>query len=98
MTEMVQQPESSAQTAPRPQGWWSVLMSMREAFWVFLVGVLVVFLFFSVLGGVSPGQVAGVSIAMAVVLALWVLHAWRLHGRIDEHDPRLVRARERRGF
>ena len=42
---------------------------------------------------------AGVSIAVLVLALLWVLHAWagRRHAD-DQRDPRIVEARERRGF
>jgi len=50
------------------------------------------------LGAFAPGDVAGVSIAVGVLLVLWLVHAWaRGHGHDAERDRRLASARERRG-
>ena len=50
------------------------------------------------LGALKPGEVAGLSIAVLALAVLWVVHAW-LQGRHNEgRDPRIVQARERRGF
>jgi hypothetical protein len=55
--------------------------------------------FFAALGAFSPGDVLGVTIAVALLLALWIVRALLAarSARI-ERDPRLVHARERRGF
>ena len=46
----------------------------------------------------SPGDVLGVSIFVGLLLVLWLVHAWAQRRHHAERDPRLVAARERRGF
>lgn len=70
----------------------------RNLFWVLALGVLLVFGFFLVLGALKPAEVAGLSAAVLVLAALWVVHAWLEHRHAGERDPRLIHARERRGF
>jgi hypothetical protein len=77
----------------------AVAETVREAFWVIALGLIGCYAFFVALGAFAPGDVAGVSIAVGVLLALWLVHAWaRGHGHDDERDRRLTAARERRGF
>jgi fatty acid desaturase len=72
--------------------------TLAETFWILVLAVVVLFAFFLVLGAFSPGQVAGLTVAVGVLAVLWVLHAvWDSRHR-DPHDRSLVRARERRGF
>ena len=70
-----------------------------DTFWALAIGVIAAYAFFAALGAFSPGDVLGVTIAVGILLALFVLRAW-LARRADAHerDPRLVHARERRGF
>jgi fatty acid desaturase len=72
--------------------------TLLETFWILVLAVIVLFAFFLVLGAFSPGQVAGLTVAVAVLAVLWVVHALRESRRRDPHDRTLVRARERRGF
>jgi Flp pilus assembly protein TadB len=70
-----------------------------DMFWVLAIGVIAAYAFFAALGAFSPGDVWGVTIAVGVLLLLWIARA-ALSGhraRMDR-DPRLVHARERRGF
>jgi cytochrome b subunit of formate dehydrogenase len=72
---------------------------VRETFWVFALGAILAYLFFMVLGAFDPADAAGVSIAVGVLALLWILHAWAGRRRADDRrDPRLIEARERRGF
>jgi len=72
---------------------------IRETFWVFALGAILAYLFFMVLGAFDPGDAAGVTIAVVILALLWILHAWAGRRRAkDTRDPRLVEARERRGF
>jgi len=72
---------------------------VREAFWVICLGVIACYAFFVALGAFSPGDVAGVSIAVGVLVALWLAHSWaQRRGHAEDRDPRLRSARERRGF
>jgi hypothetical protein len=48
---------------------------------------------------IEPGEVWGVTIAVLILLALWLARAWSIsHLAKHERDPRLAHARERRGF
>jgi hypothetical protein len=86
--------------APRPHRPLSDLArNVREAFWVIALGLIACYVFFVVLGAWTPGDAVGVSIAVGVLVVLWIVHAWAQSHRRDEgRDPRLTAARERRGF
>ena len=86
--------------APRsPSPLSHVARVVREAFWVIALGVIACYAFFVLLGAWHPGDVVGVTIAVAVLSVLWMVHAWAQGHRRDEgRDPRLTAARERRGF
>jgi O-antigen/teichoic acid export membrane protein len=72
--------------------------TLWETFWILVLAVIVLFAFFLALGAFSPGQVAGLTIAVVVLAVLWILHAvWDSRHR-DPHDRAMIRARERRGF
>lgn len=74
------------------------------AIWGLAIGAVVLDLFFSVLAGVSPLEVAGVTIAVSVICLLWLVRSVRLEFELRSRagDPQLRaehnRARERRGF
>ena len=75
-----------------------MLATLSETFWILVLSVVVLFAFFVALGAFSPGEVAGLTIAVVVLALLWIAHAvWDSRHR-DPHDPAMVRARERRGF
>jgi Flp pilus assembly protein TadB len=86
--------------APRPPAKAAgVAELVRELFWVIALGVIACYVFFVALGAFSPSDVVGVSIAVGVLVVLWLVHGWAQgHRRRAERDPRLVHARERRGF
>ena len=44
---------------------------MRDAFWVVALGVIAAYAFFVALGAFAPGDVAGLSIAVAILVGLW---------------------------
>lgn len=70
-----------------------------DAFWVLAIGVIAAYAFFAALGAFSPGDVLGVTIAVGVLLALWIVRALLARrAAAAARDPRLVHARERRGF
>jgi protein-S-isoprenylcysteine O-methyltransferase Ste14 len=74
------------------------LATLWETFWVLVLALVVLFAFFVALGAVTPGDVVGLTAAVAVLAVLWVAHAmWESRHR-DPHDRAIVRARERRGF
>jgi heme exporter protein D len=74
--------------------------SLRQAFWVALLGVIATYAFFVALGAFGPGEVVALTVVVGAMLALWIAHAWaqRRHAFDDERDPRMRHARERRGF
>jgi TRAP-type C4-dicarboxylate transport system permease large subunit len=70
-----------------------------DAFWVLAIGVIAAYAFFAALGAFSPGDVVGVTAAVGILLALWILRAvLTARGARSAKDPRLTHARERRGF
>ena len=74
------------------------------AIWGLAIGVVVLDVFFSVLAGISPLEIAGVTIAVSAICVLWLLRSVRLEFELRSRagDPQLRadhnRARERRGF
>jgi uncharacterized membrane protein YhaH (DUF805 family) len=85
--------------APRSSPLSNVARVVREAFWVIALGVIACYAFFVLLGAWKPGDVVGVSIAVGVLVVLWLVHGWaQSHRRAEARDPRLTAARERRGF
>ena len=73
--------------------------NLRNLFWVLALGVIGAYLFFFSLGAFSFSDVLPLSIAVAVLVVLWGIHAWLQSKHADEmRDVRLVQARERRGF
>jgi steroid 5-alpha reductase family enzyme len=70
-----------------------------DAFWVLAMGVIAAYAFFAALGAFAPGDVLAVTIGVAILLALWTVRALRARrAAAADRDPRLVHARERRGF
>ncbi|HWI72630.1 MAG TPA: hypothetical protein VNT55_11810 [Baekduia sp.] len=71
-----------------------------DAFWVLAIGVIAAYVFFAALGAFSPGDALGVTIAVGILLVLWIVRALSVKRRAAkaDRDPRLVHARERRGF
>jgi hypothetical protein len=73
--------------------------AIRDGFWVIALGAIGCYAFFVALGAIKPDEVWGVTIAVAILLALWLARAWSVsHLEKHERDPRLAHARERRGF
>jgi len=75
-----------------------ILHTLSDTFWLLALAVVVMFAFFIALGAFKPGDVAGVTIAVAVLAVLWVAHAVWAARHQDPHDRAAIRARERRGF
>ena len=80
------------------QRFFGAFWTFRDLFWVLALGVLLVFGFFLALGAVHPGQMKWPTIGVIALAALWVVHAWLESRSAARRDPRLVHARERRGF
>ena len=72
--------------------------------WGLAIGAVVLDVFFSVIAGVSPREVAGVTVAISAICVMWLVRSVRLEFELRSRagDPQLRaehnRARERRGF
>jgi hypothetical protein len=83
----------------RRGGLGNLARTVGELFWVIALGVIIVYAFFLALGALSPGDVVALSILVAVLVVLYCVRAfWRSRHPIEGRDPRIVSARERRGF
>lgn len=77
---------------------------LAVALWGLAIGAVVLDVFFSVLAGVSPLEIVGVTLAMSVICVLWLVRSMRIAFELRSRagDPQLRadfnRARERRGF
>jgi hypothetical protein len=77
---------------------------IRLSFWLLALGAVVLYVFFIALAAIPPREVAGLSIAMAALAALVMIHNLRVESELADPggDPRrrrsLNRQRERRGF
>ncbi len=81
-----------------PQRRSRMLSTLSETLWLLVLAVVVLFAFFVALGAFQPGEVLALTLVIAILALLWVVHAvWDSRHR-DPHDPSSVRARERRGF
>jgi membrane protein implicated in regulation of membrane protease activity len=75
-----------------------LLHTLNQTFWVLVLGVICLFAFFLITGAISPTGAVGLSIAVLVLVVLWLGHAmWQARHRTGR-DEAAVRARERRGF
>jgi steroid 5-alpha reductase family enzyme len=81
-----------------------VLGSLRLSLWLCAVWAIVLYVFFVTLATISPVEVAGLTVAMAVLAVLVTIRSLRLASELADRggDPRIRRAlnkqRERRGF
>jgi membrane protein implicated in regulation of membrane protease activity len=72
--------------------------------WGLAIGGVVLDVFFSVLAGISPLQILGVTVAVLVICVLWLVRSLRIEFELRSRagDPQLRadhnRLRERRGF
>jgi hypothetical protein len=69
--------------------------TLAAAVWALLGAVILLYLFFVAIGGISPGDATGATIAVGVLAIVWLAHAWRrmaAGGSASQGD------RERRGF
>ena len=72
---------------------------MGEMFWVFAIGVILIYAFFLMLGALDPGDVIGISVLVGVLIVLYAFRSWwQSRHPAEGRDPRIVQARERRGF
>jgi membrane protein implicated in regulation of membrane protease activity len=73
------------------------LSNFAAAAWALAGAVVVLVLFFALIGGVTPAQATVVTIVAAVLAVAWAVRLWRRRSTTPEN--RIARAdRERRGF
>ena len=74
-------------------------MMWRNAFWVAALGLIAAYLFFLALGAFAIDDALWLTGLVALLAVAYAVHAWLDSRRVaDLRDPRLVSARERRGF
>jgi uncharacterized membrane protein YhaH (DUF805 family) len=79
------------------------LRRLGGAFWPLAIGVVALFAFFVAMGGITPADAVGITVAVVVLAALFAVHALRVRRELHEHGHEelahdLHRIRERRGF
>jgi fatty acid desaturase len=80
------------------------MSSVLNFLWALCVGAVALFAFFAVMGGFSPGDVLWLTLIVAFLGFLFVIHQIRVARELDEHDEddpmirQVQRIRERRGF
>lgn len=75
--------------------------NLSAIFWLICLGLVVLYGFFISLGGHSPGELVVVSIIVAVLVVLLLVHFARVRHALDERlelRRELNKIRERRGF
>ena len=71
------------------------------SFWLLTIGGVVLYAFFVALANVSPGEIAGISIAVATLALIFTLRNVRYASQLAGNPTlrrRHNRLRERRGF
>jgi hypothetical protein len=73
--------------------------TMSDTFWLLVLAAIGLFAFFLALGAFGPGDVAGLTIAVGILVVLWIAHSVRAR-KLDDgrRDAATLAARERRGF
>jgi cobalamin biosynthesis protein CobD/CbiB len=76
---------------------------LSGVFWALCVGAVALFAFFLALQAFSPNDVWGLTVAVAIVAVMCLVHFMRVARVLDDHDQdefrRMVNGfRERRGF
>lgn len=69
--------------------------TVAAAAWALLGALILLYLFFVAIGGISPSDATGATIASTPTAIVWLAHAWRrlaAGGAVSQGD------RERRGF
>jgi hypothetical protein len=85
------------------EGVVNMLGKVLVVFWLLVLGYLGFYAYVLVLGGYSPAELAGFTVAAVVLAALFALHAVRVRHAMREHGHEemmrgLHRYRERWGF
>jgi fatty acid desaturase len=72
--------------------------------WALCAGAVALFAFFAVMGGFAPGDVLWLTLIVAFLGLMFVIHQIRVSHELREHDEsdplirQVQRIRERRGF
>ena len=75
------------------------MSNLRNFFWALSLGVIAAYLFFFALGAFAVDDVLPVSLTVGALVVLWTIHAvLDVRRATGQRDPRLMSARERRGF
>lgn len=79
------------------------ITGLASFFWTAAIGVVVLYIFFGVLGAFDPGEVWALTAAVGVLLVLLVFHFVHMRHELGEEGPNSARRqlnawRERRGF
>ena len=72
--------------------------TVREAFWLAAICFVAMYAFFMVIGSISPSAASFATLVAGLLLVAYVVHAYVASRTADSRDPRMIRARERRGF
>jgi TRAP-type C4-dicarboxylate transport system permease large subunit len=89
----------AARRAPHPlRNHPDATRSVADLFWALAIGAISAYAFFAALGAFSPGEVLWLTIVVAILIALWIGRTLLARRGVRQRDPRLVHARERRGF
>jgi protein-S-isoprenylcysteine O-methyltransferase Ste14 len=73
------------------------LSTVAAAAWALAGALVVLFIFFAVVGSVSPAQATVVTVVVVILAVLWAVRLWRRRATVPEN--RIAREdRERRGF
>ena len=81
-----------------------MLGSLRLSFWISAAGAIVLYGFFVSLAGISPAEIASVTVVVAAIATLFTVRNLRVASELADRggDPLLRRSRnrvrERRGF
>lgn len=72
-------------------------------FWIAALGVVVLYVFFAVLGAFDPGDVWALTAVVAVLIVLLAIHFVHVRRELSQEGPNSARRqlnawRERRGF
>lgn len=76
---------------------------LGSLFWTLAIGVIALYVFFLVLGGLAPSEIWLLTVVAVVLAVMLVVHFALLRHQLSEHGPsdtrrRLNRMREGRGF
>ncbi len=80
------------------------MSGVLDFLWALCLGAVALFAFFAVMGGFAPGDVLWLTLIVAFLGVMFVIHQIRVSRELREHDEddpmvrQVQRIRERRGF